>query len=40
MSKEFATYFDPFSSIRVHDPNLVKGQPKAKDDVISVKDIM
>ena len=40
MSKEKATYFDPFSSIRVHDLNTVNSQPVAKHDVLDVKDIM
>ena len=40
MSKELATYFEPFSNIRIHEPNDISKLPQIKKDVISIKDAL
>lgn len=40
MSKEYATYFAPFSSINLYDKNMLDKEPQTKMNVLNVKEIM
>ena len=40
LSKELATYFEPFSNIRMHNKAEIDKMPKVKHDVISIDDVM
>ena len=39
-SKEDATFFEPFSSIRIHDEESIKNEALVKDGIIDTSKVM